>query len=104
MAISYTAEYIYFYYITCDIILIKNEYFETTTRKKLMFSYAVFTHEVTSGNSYSFSHSFDHHISDINVFVGLIGYKGNRYSYEIGPNITPDNTLVGTINGLGYFG
>ncbi len=75
--ITYTVEYMQIEYLSCDLILIKESFFDTKTRKYLMISEIQFMDEVNVGTSRSFIHPIGHFLYDRNLFIAITGYRGN---------------------------
>ncbi len=75
--ITYTVEYMHIEYVSCDLTLIKESFFDRTTRKYLMISEIQFTDEVNSGTSRSFIHPIGHFLYGRNLFIAITGYRGN---------------------------
>lgn len=65
--------------------MIRDDLFETNPKKSIIFSYDLFEQQPNTISPTFFTLSFPHFVSNLNFFIGILGYKGFKYSFNIYP-------------------
>jgi hypothetical protein len=84
-----------------DILLIRDDLFETNQKKNLIFSVNLFEQQPNTITPTPFTLSFPHFVSDTNLLIGVFSYRGFYLSYDINPTSPPSTDLVGASRVIG---
>jgi hypothetical protein len=82
-------------------MLIRDDLFETSPKKNLIFSYNIFEQQPNTITPTSFTLSFPQFLSDTNLLIGVLSYRGFRYSFGIYPTSPPSTDLEGASRIIG---
>lgn len=77
--------------------------FDTTSRKALVFHYVQTVSPSMSPSPVIFPIQLNNYVSEANLHIGVTGYKGNQFSYDISSNTPSDSFIKGALNGLGNY-